>query len=170
MMLAKSESMTVIAPVHTIWFDYFDCILSCAWSSCQMSLTKRNTRTRILFQWPHYVPAQTQTCVKDKQNPPLSFLFSLSLSFPWTLTEGCAPTRPSSLFPFHKDSICSWPLPEQCQNSLVRFTKFSSAWSLPVSPASSITVPCTHVSFQPNCNTTNSLFSLTCPHQMIPSA
>lgn len=70
--------MTVVAPVPMTWFDYFDYIVSSAWSPCQLSLTKRNVRTRTLFQWPHYVPAQIQTSVKDKQNPPLPVLFTLS--------------------------------------------------------------------------------------------
>lgn len=172
MVLAKSERMTVVAPVHTIWFDNFDYIVPSAWSPCQLNLTKRNVRTRTLFQWPHYVPAQIQILWKTSKIPRyLSCSHSLvSLSLSCSLSF-------SSVFFLN-------PLRSLCSNQAFLFLALSRIWYLFL-PASRVkseffgaiyqvllslapacvsrlipTVLCTHISLQPNHNTTNSLFSL----------
>lgn len=92
-MFAKSESMTLIAPIHTVWCDYFDCISSCTWDSHQMSLSLTHT---------HTIRTRTQTytdiALLPRSNP--NFSWRTSKAFSYLLS-------PPAPFIFLHGSLCS---------------------------------------------------------------
>lgn len=127
MMLAKSDSTTLMAPVHTIWSDYFDCVLSHTWKSHQMGLRNKRQSKNMNLQWPHDLLALILISWKTVKSS-FSFPFTLFLPFFFFLTsaEFCALIRPSFFQLFYQYGICS-----DCSQGKVRILYYN----LPGPPA-----------------------------------